>query len=63
MNTDTIWNLYPLAREQLVNTKTLSATKLKSTECRALEILIESQGKVVTKDELFKKSLGKQNCI
>lgn len=58
MNTDTIWNLYPLAREQLVNTKTLSATKLKSTECRALEILIESQGKVVTKDELFKKVWG-----
>ncbi|EJG0635306.1 winged helix-turn-helix domain-containing protein [Vibrio parahaemolyticus] len=55
MKNNTIWNLYPLAREQLVNTNTLKATKLKSTECRALQLLVKNQGKVVTKKDFFNK--------
>ncbi|WP_394255998.1 winged helix-turn-helix domain-containing protein [Vibrio harveyi] len=58
MNTDSLWQLYPLAREQLVNNKTLKAKKLKSTECKALEVLIFNQGKVVSKQELLEQVWG-----
>ncbi|MBU2897452.1 winged helix-turn-helix domain-containing protein [Vibrio hepatarius] len=60
MNYESLWQLYPLAREQLVNIKTRSATKLKGTECRVLEILIAQQGQVVSKRELFEKVWGER---
>ncbi|WP_229620672.1 winged helix-turn-helix domain-containing protein [Vibrio parahaemolyticus] len=58
MNTDSLWKLYPLAREQLVNNKTLEAKKLKSTECKALEVLILNQGKTVSKRVLLEQVWG-----
>ncbi|MFY2507248.1 winged helix-turn-helix domain-containing protein [Vibrio pectenicida] len=60
MNYESLWQLYPLAREQLVHVKTRSATKLKGTECRVLEILIAQQGQVVSKRELFEKVWGER---
>ncbi|MEZ8052987.1 transcriptional regulator [Vibrio atlanticus] len=58
MNCEFLWQLYPLAREQLVNVKTLRAKKLKGTECRVLEVLIANQGQVVPKKELFTQVWG-----
>ncbi|GLT18316.1 hypothetical protein GCM10007938_20940 [Vibrio zhanjiangensis] len=60
MNYESLWQLYPLAREQLVHVKTRSAKKLKGTECRVLEILIAQQGNVVSKKELFEKVWGQR---
>ncbi|MCG7489211.1 winged helix-turn-helix domain-containing protein [Vibrio sp. Of14-4] len=60
MNYESLWQLYPLAREQLVHVKNRSAKKLKGTECRVLEILIAQQGQVVSKKELFEKVWGER---
>jgi|GEM_PF-4771881 DNA-binding winged helix-turn-helix (wHTH) protein len=60
MNYESLWQLYPLAREQLVNVKTLTAKKLKGTECRVLEVLIANQGHVVSKKELFAQVWGER---
>ncbi|MCG9753544.1 winged helix-turn-helix domain-containing protein (plasmid) [Vibrio tubiashii] len=58
MNCESLWQLYPLAREQLVNVKSLNGKKLKGTECRVLEVLIANQGQVVPKKELFTQVWG-----
>lgn len=58
MNDESLWQLYPFAREQLVNVKTGIAKKLKGPECRVLEILIQSQGEVVSKQDILAKAWG-----
>ncbi|MCG9784580.1 winged helix-turn-helix domain-containing protein [Vibrio brasiliensis] len=55
-----LWQLYPFAREQLVNVKTRQATKLKGPDCRVLEVLIENKGQVVSKREILKSAWGER---
>ncbi|AIS58290.1 winged helix-turn-helix domain-containing protein [Vibrio coralliilyticus] len=60
MNCESLWQLYPLAREQLVHVKSLNAKKLKGPECRVLQVLMAHQGKVVSKKELFAQVWGER---
>ncbi|MCG7499863.1 transcriptional regulator [Vibrio sp. Of7-15] len=58
MSYESLWQLYPFAREQLVNAKTGIAKKLKGPECRVLEVLIQSKGEVVSKKDILSKVWG-----
>lgn len=47
------WVLNPRKNKQLTNITTKQTKKLKSPECRVLELLLEHPGKILTKDSLL----------
>jgi DNA-binding winged helix-turn-helix (wHTH) protein len=47
-----MWTFTPTERRQLVNSRTQESRKLRATDCKILQLMVENSGHVVSKDKL-----------